>query len=50
MTDPTGTQNTAPALRLIVTTDPRPVTDSDDPTATANTEPALRLISTPNPG
>ena len=49
MTDPTGTQNTAPALRLIVTSDPSPVSDADDPTGTANTEPALRLISTPSP-
>ena len=43
-TDPTGTDNTAPALRLIVTTDPEPV--SPDPTGTGNAPPALRLVVT----
>jgi hypothetical protein len=45
--DPTGTQNTAPALRLIVSTDPQPVGAENDPTGTQNTAPALRLIVTP---
>jgi hypothetical protein len=47
--DPTGTQNTAPALRLIVTDDPQPVETKKDPTGTQNTAPALRLIVTSLP-
>jgi hypothetical protein len=42
--DPTGTQNDAPALRLIVTTDAEPIGGALDATATENTAPALRLI------
>jgi hypothetical protein len=42
--DPTGTDNTAPAVRLIVTTSPDPVDASHDPTATDDNAPALRLI------
>jgi hypothetical protein len=45
--DPTGTDNGAPALRLIVTSDPAPVDAVSDPTATDNGAPALRLIVTP---
>jgi hypothetical protein len=47
--DPTSTQNTAPALRLIVTDDPQPVETKKDPTGTQNTAPALRLIVTSLP-
>jgi hypothetical protein len=47
--DPTGTQNTAPALRLIATTDPAPIDSGPDPTGTRNTDPALRLIATTDP-
>ena len=46
MTDPTGTQNTDPALRLIVTGDPNPVSDADDPTGRRNS----RSPSHPRPG
>lgn len=45
--DPTGTLNTAPALRLIVSSDGDPVDGTDDPTGTQNTAPALRLIVPP---
>ncbi|HET6794714.1 MAG TPA: hypothetical protein VFH45_09745 [Acidimicrobiales bacterium] len=43
-TDPTGTDNTPPALRLIVTADPEPTTP--DLTGTQNGPPALRLVVT----
>ena len=46
--DPTGTQNSPPALRLIVTSDPTPLSPAADPTGTDNTAPALRLIVTPD--
>jgi hypothetical protein len=46
--DPTGTDNTAPALRLIVTTDAEPTDPSHDPTGTDNAAPALRLIVAPS--
>jgi hypothetical protein len=45
--DPTGTENTAPALRLVPASDPASVEGQDDPTGTQNTPPALRLIVTP---
>jgi hypothetical protein len=45
--DPTGTDNGAPALRLIVTTDDSPNGASSDPTGTDNRLPALRLIVPP---
>lgn len=48
--DPTGTENTAPALRLIVTSDAAPAGPVDDPTGTQNTPPALRLVATPDGG
>ena len=47
MSDPTNTQNQDPALRLIVTTDPRPYLAAPDPTNTHNAAPALRLIVPP---
>jgi hypothetical protein len=46
--DPTGTDNTAPALRLVVTTDPEPTDADHDPTGTDNATPALRLIVPPS--
>jgi hypothetical protein len=45
--DPTGTDNGAPALRLIVTTDESPLDASSDPTGTDNRPPGLRLIVPP---
>jgi hypothetical protein len=48
--DPTGTDNTTPALRLVVTTDAQPTDASHDPTGTDNTAPALRLIVPPSTG
>jgi hypothetical protein len=42
--DPTGTDNTTPALRLVVTTAAESSDASHDPTGTDNTAPALRLI------
>jgi hypothetical protein len=47
MSDPTNTDNGSPALRLIVTSDARPIDGSNDPTNTQNTAPALRLIVAP---
>jgi hypothetical protein len=46
---PTGTHDTAPALRLIAPSDSQPEEGDDDPTGTQNTSPALRLIVTPAP-
>jgi hypothetical protein len=48
--DPTGTDNTTPALRLVVTTDAQLTDASHDPTGTDNTAPALRLIVPPSTG
>lgn len=48
--DPSGTENTPPALRLIVTTDAAPAGSGDDPTGTQNTPPALRLVAPPDSG
>jgi hypothetical protein len=46
-TDPTGTKNQDPALRLIVTTDSSAYVSGTDPTNTRNLAPALRLIVPP---
>jgi hypothetical protein len=46
--DPTGTDNTAPALRLVVTTAADLPDASHDPTGTDNVAPALRLIVPPS--
>jgi hypothetical protein len=42
--DATGTDNTAPAIRLMVTSDSEPTDKGSDPTGTDNAAPALRLI------
>jgi hypothetical protein len=47
MTDPTNTDNASPALRLIVSSDDRPIDGTNDPTNTQNTAPALRLMVPP---
>ena len=44
MTDPTNTDNTPPALRLIVTAS---AGARVDPTATQNADPGLRLVVPP---